>query len=66
MRIVSDSRLERFLRGVSIKSISILGYTLIYGQVDRQLRKAEDEKRARENSEGYAEVMQYGRFYHPT
>lgn len=66
MRFVSKVRLEGILGEVPKQSISLFGYSMIYGQADRDLRKAEEREIARKNYMGYFELCRTAAFNHPS
>ena len=66
MRFVRKDKLEGFLGEIPKQSVSLFGYSLVYGKADRDLTQAEDRERARKNYMDYFELCRMGAFCHPT
>jgi len=64
MRFASRERLEGLLGEIPKQSISLLGYSLVYGQGDKDLREAEEKERVRDCYMGYFELCRSAAMNH--
>jgi len=66
MRIVRKEKLERMLGTVPMQSISLFGYSLVYGQANMDLRVAEDREITRKAYLDYFDLCRHGAVCHPS